>query len=168
VLLACCTANSTSQNPVIPNLSIRGAGNSDARSGHAYPAQYKGLKALYVADSVTGAVDVLSSARYRDVGSIENGVDVPADLALDTNGNVYIANTGSDSVTEYAPSATSPFFTYTAQMLEPRSVAVDAHGNVFELDEGGASGNYVNEYFQGVNDPAVRGPLPMNIFSRRY
>lgn len=162
-LFAGCAANSQSQSPVIPNLGIAGQGNSDVRNSHASPALYKGLRALYVGDSVTGAVDVLSSGTYRDIGAITNGVNAPEGLALDTNGNLYVANAGADSVTEYAPSATSPFFTYGAQMLGPKNVVVDVRGNVFELDAGAASGNYVNEYFQGVNYPAVRGPLPMYI-----
>lgn len=162
-LLAGCAANSQSQNPVIPNLGAAGQGNSELRGGHASPALYKGLRALYVGDSVTGAVDVLSSGNYRDIGAISNGVNVPEGLALDTNGNLYVANANAGSVTEYAPSATSPFFTYSAQMLGPKSVVVDAHGNLFELDGGGSSGNYINEYFQGVDYPAVRGPLPAGI-----
>ena len=88
---------------------------------------------------------------------------MPEGLALDTNGDLYVANEDADSVTEYAPSATSPFFTYSAQMLGPKTSSSMRTATCLNSTRATLLKNYVDEFFQGVNDPAVRGPLPMNV-----
>jgi hypothetical protein len=119
------------------------------------PAQYAGLRALYVLDFATNVVDVLKNKSFREIGSISDG-GTPEDVALDRLGNVYIANASPGKVDEFAPKATSPSFTYNAGMSSAGVVSTDAHGNVFEGDGNG----FINEYYQGVNTVLYTCTLP--------
>jgi len=119
------------------------------------PAQYAGLRALYVLDFATSVVDVLKNKSYREIGSISDG-GTPEDVTLDKFGNVYIANASPGKVDEFAPKATSPSFTYNAGMSSAGVVSTDAHGNVFEGDGNG----FINEYYQGVNTVLYTCTLP--------
>lgn len=119
------------------------------------PAQYAGLRALYVLDFATTVVDVLKNKGYRELGSISDG-GTPEDVALDKLGNVYIANATPGKVDVFAPKGTSPSFTYNAGMSSASVVNTDAHGNVFEGDGNGS----INEYYQGVNTVLYTCALP--------
>lgn len=165
--LAGCTSGAPSGTAIVPNAAPPGSGSTaQLAAGHlgrAVPnGLYKGLKALYVVNRVTDSVDVLSNNRYRDIGALTTGVDNPSAVALDTAGNVYVGNFQGASVTEYAPGATSPLFTYSTGMAQPTGVVVDAHGNVYEADSG--NGGVINEYFQGVNARVAFANLPANVF----
>lgn len=111
-----------------------------------------GLDALYVLDAADGIVKILKNKTYWELGTISNGIFNPTAESLDNHGDVYVSSffggSGGGNINEYAPRATSPSFTYTANIYDPLNVAVDAHGNVYEADaQSGA-----NEYFQGVNE----------------
>jgi hypothetical protein len=79
---------------------------------------------------------------------------------LDKQGNLYVANRFTPSVTEYAPkNLEAPSFTYTAGMSFPTVVTSDRHGNLYEGDI--SSG--LNEYFQGINYAVLSCPTPYAI-----
>jgi hypothetical protein len=109
-------------------------------------ASYK--RALYVLNSASNEVQILTNTYYRQLGTITNGISNPQAETIDKRGNLYVTNqNGSYSdIAEYAPGATSPSFTYSA--AAPLGVAVDRHGNVFVAD---GSSQTVNQYRQGVN-----------------
>lgn len=111
--------------------------------------KYKGLRDLYVIDSKTEAIDLLKNKTYREVGAITNGVSGPIAETLDKFGNLYVANLGNGTISEYSPGQTTPSFAYSSGISLPFVVAVDAHGNVYEGDGDGFG--TVNQYFQGVN-----------------
>lgn len=73
---------------------------------------------LYVSVNINGSqhfVNVFSvhdDARKESlVGRITDGIDQPEGLAVDTNGNLYVANLDSNTVTVYAPRKTKPSLT---------------------------------------------------------
>lgn len=119
----------------------------------AKPA-YSGLHDLYVADYGVGTIVVLSNQGYSLQTRITDGISGPEADDLDTAGNLYVANAATVDITQYAPGALSPAFTYSASMIFPIDVAVDRRGHVFEADYGGfklGDLGFVNEYAQQSN-----------------
>lgn len=153
--LAACAGSTTTGAYVPPAVALARqapAAQSAQSSGSGVSPGVKPeeLKDLYVTDYLDNAVKILKNGSYRDAGAITAGVNWPTGIFLDKRGNLYVANTFGASVTEYRPHATTPAFTYSANMVNPFMLAVDAHGNVFESDNNGSYGQ-INEYFQGIN-----------------
>ncbi|MGA8474609.1 MAG: hypothetical protein WB681_06040 [Candidatus Cybelea sp.] len=153
-LLSGCAGGSQSNNSMVPG--------SDAvplpralPNGRVNPNDYEGLRDLYVGDLDGQAVKILKNKTYREIGAITNGIQNPNGMVLDRRGNLYVANDSVPSITEYAPNATSPSFTYSLGMQSAISVSVDVHGNVYEADGTG----YTEQYSQGINAP-VAGCTP--------
>lgn len=108
-------------------------------------------RALYIVDFADNKpIKILTNTNFHELGSIPDG-GKPVGATIDQHGNLYVANNGAQSVTEYVPGDTSPSFTYNVNMHFPIAVAVDRLGNVYEVDFNGSS-PLVNEYFQGVNE----------------
>lgn len=110
---------------------------------------------LFVSDSASDAVDVLSNKHWKYVTDITSGISGP-DGSFDAGGAFYVANYIGITITEYS-SPTHLKYTYSAGMLDPIDVTVDGHGNVYEADYNypNALAGYVNEYHQGANTVAA-------------
>ncbi len=85
----------------------------------------------------TTANDLTLAVTYKG-----SGISAPTAAALDANGNVWIANSGTNSVTELshtgAPlSGTAGYSTGAASL--PSAIAIDASGNAWVADAGTAS-----------------------------
>src|SRR5579863_1388101 len=65
---------------------------------------------LYVSDTVTGDVYVFSYPKGKLVQTLTGFAD-PAGECVDATGNVFVANTGSSNVLEYAHGGSSPIAT---------------------------------------------------------
>lgn len=145
-----------------PSPSVANGSASQFAAGSARPAQrikhdkasFK--RALYVLEDDSDAIKIFSNGNYRELGVITNGISGPLVETMDQRANLYVGNTGTADVTEYAPGGTSPSFTYNASMTYPEAVAVDRHGNLYEADGNG----YVNQYFQGLNEVTQSCPKP--------
>lgn len=118
------------------------------------------LRAIYVADLSENIIKILTNTYYHELGTITNGITSPGALSLDQFGNLYVAN--ATNVTEYPPGGAYPSFTYDSTLGGPNGVAVDSHGNVYEVD--GATG-YINQFFQKVNVVNERCPSPPSEFA---
>ncbi|HEY6485557.1 MAG TPA: NHL repeat-containing protein [Candidatus Cybelea sp.] len=88
---------------------------------------------LYVSDSIANKVIAfqLSGSKQLPVATITNGIDVPAGMATDGAGNLYVANAGNNTVTEYHPGGSSPVTTLSEDLSGPVDVAVDSKGTVY-------------------------------------
>jgi hypothetical protein len=98
---------------------------------------------LYLSVDVSGSqhfVDVFwlhpGARKGSLVGQITDGIDQPEGLAVDTKGNLYVANLDSNTVTVYGPGKTKPSLTMNVPD-PPLDVAVGSNGYVYVGDEAG-------------------------------
>jgi hypothetical protein len=148
VALAACSGASHPGTGALPSLA-RGL------------AKVSGKHLIYVAsqNSSTGAVYVYSSSgqTQQPVATITDGIANPTALAVDSSGNLYVANSGNNSVTVYAPGQTSASVTYTDGVSNPSGVTVGSDGTVYIANEtgSGSSTGTVTEYPSGSTTPSL-------------
>lgn len=141
-LIAGCSGGITpSAPPALNNVSNLDPLNMSRRAATI-------VKDLYVSDFQTGFVEILSNQNYEPIDTIMAGLGNPDGDYLDAKGNLYVANYGGKTITEYPPGQKTPSFTYSANMWAPVNVTVDAKGNVYEADFKRAQ---INEYAQNTN-----------------
>ena len=71
----------------------------------------------------------------------------PYALALDSAGNIYVANQGSNTVTKYAPAGGAATLTISAGISTPFALALDSAGNIYVANY---SSNTVTKYAQSA------------------
>ncbi len=77
----------------------------------------------------------LMGAPPPTVTTFASGFSVPAGLAFDTAGNLYVANAGNNTVSEVSPSGTVSTFVSTG-LNQPESLAFDTSGNLYIANTG--------------------------------
>ncbi|WP_372460086.1 serine/threonine-protein kinase PknD [Nocardia coffeae] len=82
------------------------------------------------------------------------GVNLPTGVAVDTAGNVYVADIGNDRVVKLAANASTAIPLPFTGLKNPQGVAVDTAGNVYVTD---TSNNRVVELAANASTPT---PLP--------
>ena len=89
-------------------------------------------------------------------GFTGGGLNVPYGIAVDAAGNVWVANYGGSSISEFNSSGTaiSPYYRLHRRRPRPYGIAVDAAGNVWVANYGS---NSISEFI-GLAKP-VRTPL---------
>ncbi len=173
--LAGC-GNGSSQSPFIPSSPVTNAAlresDTPARSGPELKAHSTGY--VYVSNRTRqGSSELLvyPEGVQNPAPSLritQNLADVGG-IALDSNGNVYVANGGSGDVLEFAPGGADLVETYSLGLVHPIDVTV-ANGTLYVSDQGDAANGYsqqVVEYTIGNGTPlaAIGGPgysLEMN------
>lgn len=105
------------------------------RTAHGWMSVDAGkMPLVYVSDAENSVINVYpnnGSQNPAPVGQITSGLNGPQSLAVDAAGNLYVANTAGNTVTEYAPGSVIPSYTYSNSINQPSDVAVDAAGNVY-------------------------------------
>ena len=111
---------------------------------------------LYVSDPVDDSVKVYRAAQRNPspIATIRKGIRGPAGLAIDGSGNLYVASTTGNTVTEYHRNALSPVATYAKDLLGPVSVAVDDAGTLYVANFDSFVYSIV-EFPAGTTDPSV-------------
>lgn len=167
--LTACSAGGP-QSSFVPRISapaITAAERSHARAngsgGYVYVTNRtpQGVSELLVYPAGVG-----SPAPIRTI--TKNLADVGG-IAVDSSGNVYVANGGFGDVLEFAPGATSLVATYSKDLVHPSDVTVD-NGTLYVADQGNASNGYLQqvlEYAVGNGTPLIGigglgGPSQLN------
>lgn len=101
---------------------------------------------LYVADSGNNVVDIFDSSgayvsQIDGTATPAGSFSWPTNVAVDGNGDVYVLDSGSGSVAEFAPGGTS-FVRVVDQGRSPQSVAADPSTNDVYVGDLDADGNY--------------------------
>ncbi|NDZ14032.1 hypothetical protein C7T35_34065 [Variovorax sp. WS11] len=146
--------------------TVAGSGSRGAADGQGAAASFdrpNGLKVdasghIYVADASNhlirkitpdGVVTTLagSTQGFADGTGIAAQFDYPWGIALDADGNVYVADSSNNKIRKITPNGvvttlagsgtngSENGFGLTAQFDDPLDVAVDASGNVYVLDD---------------------------------
>ena len=64
------------------------------------------------------------------------GISGPHALALDSIGNLYVANADNATVEEFGAGSTNAIATFSAGLVEPFALAFDSSGNLYVADYG--------------------------------
>jgi DNA-binding beta-propeller fold protein YncE len=88
---------------------------------------------LYVAGYGNDVVAIYDLALWGAplIGEITDGIKEPSGMKLDAQGNLYVGNYGSNTVTVYAAGETTPSLTLSQGVAGPVDLAVDADGDVY-------------------------------------
>lgn len=168
VLLASCSGAGSPNVTAGSSLTAYPLGHvfaAVARNGRAEPSHRlaprgygkvpKGSALLYVSDSPASAIDIFNQngANQSPIGSITSGLNRPAGMTVDKNGNLYVANEsqiGSKyTVDVFAPGATSPTNVYDTDLSSPTDVAVARDGTVYVSNFNELSNGWVAVYPKG-------------------
>jgi len=109
--------------------------------------------------SVSGATSALySPAAFPLVGG--NGIAAPNGVAVDAAGNVYISDSGNNTVWETPANSSNPMFALSfAGLSSPAGLALDPSGNVYVAD----SGNDRILFMNRQNPTANFGTVPQDM-----
>ena len=151
LMLVACSGGASPGTPAVAPLA--GASSSTAHGWISPAAKKKKMKLLYVTDYNSSVVLIYKQGDTGagPIGEIETGISSPQGDAVDKSGNLYVANNGNNTVTVYAPGASSPSTTLSTDIADPLDVSVDSKGVIYVAD-GGASGEIL-EFKPGSTSP---------------
>jgi hypothetical protein len=124
-------------------------------------AAKRGNHIMYVASIAgsNGSVNLYSTQGQTQppIGMIVDGISQPWGIDTDGHGNLYVANSGNNTVTKYAPGSTSPSATYSQGIGLPFDAKVGPDGTLYVANaEGSPSGTgSVTEYAPGSTTPKL-------------
>jgi hypothetical protein len=95
---------------------------------------------LYISDVGKNAVYVYSYPQGSPVGTLQ-GFNGPVRVCSDTSGNVYVTNTNSEQILEYAHGGQSPEATYKDDAYLPVDCSVDPTTGTLAVANYGTSGS---------------------------
>ena len=89
------------------------------------------IQTLFVS-SQSDAVSAFTAPYTASPTVITNGISTASALATDAAGDLFVANEGAQTVTEYAPPYTgAPLVTISSYVSDPRALLIDPRGNLF-------------------------------------
>ena len=143
-LFAACSANST-----VP------AGVQSESNDWLVPAAKHCKERLYVSSYKLDYVAIYCTKGHNQapLGKITDGIEGPEGANVDRKGNLYVANTIANTVTEYAPGSVTPSFTYSSGLGDPAGVAIDDKQNVYVTNLSPPS---VEVFAQASNTPLLK------------
>ncbi len=124
----------------------------DSNAPAGWPEKKKKKKSLlFVADGSNGVLIYNpATPNGSPTGSITTGVDLPAGVAVDKSGALYVADEGNSTVTVYPHGQSSPSLTISTGISSPYGIGVDSKGNVFVSNLGT---NDITAYAAGSTTP---------------
>lgn len=147
-----------------PMLRLPGHLVAAPRSGGWISRRASGQHLIYLSESGNGSSDTGAIEIYpahgqtqSPIGSITNGIAIPQGIATDATGNLYVANSGANTVTVYPPGSTAPSTTYTSGVGTPYDVTVGKDGTVYVANAFGTPSGQgtVTEYPAGSTYPSL-------------
>jgi serine/threonine-protein kinase len=85
--------------------------------------------------------DTNSVVQVDSLGRVLNtwaGFDEPLDIAVDPEGNMFVADSGSNQIIKLGPSGTRlAAWGSDGTLIQPRGVAVDSNGNIYVTNTDG-------------------------------
>ena len=125
-----------------------------------------GLSELYDTAN-TGSGKTLSVNTIAPISATLTGLNGPVALAFDSSGNLYVANRYSDTVSKFAPGATTPSATLTGLNV-PLALVIDGSGNLYVANGGNGT---VSKFAPGATTASVtltglNGPVALAFDSR--
>lgn len=92
------------------------------------------------------------------IATVTKGIVDAEGIAVDSTGNVYVANGRAGNVLEFAPGGTSLLQTYSRGLSHPVDIAV-ANGTLYVSDQGSPANGYAQQVLEYAAGP-VEQPLP--------
>ena len=118
---------------------------------------------IYVTSTGTDSIGIIDGA---SVTSFTNGaLDDPTGIAFDpANGNLFVANSGDGTISEFTPTGSLVNSTYASGLGDAQGIAFDSSGNlyvadkgngdIYEVPSGGGSASVFANAGVGINDLA--------------
>ncbi len=113
-----------------------------------------GQGTLYVVDT-HGWVNEYSAGKAKLSKVITKGLISPVFCAIDSKGNLWVADAGGPNITEFLKGSTKPHTVITKDLVYPVGIAIDHAGNIY-VSNGGLSDPNPNVvvYSPGSKSPA--------------
>jgi DNA-binding beta-propeller fold protein YncE len=139
--------------PFLPSTQTAAPERTDATRGARY---------IYVSNRTKNGTSELlvyrAGARHpRPIERLTQGLVDAAGVAVDSSGNVYVANGAGGNVLEFAPRGAAVAFTYSEGLVHPIDVAV-RDGTLYVADQGNAGNGYFQQVFEypvGHGTPSI-------------
>jgi DNA-binding beta-propeller fold protein YncE len=93
----------------------------------------RGKTLFFVSNLVQEAIEIFDAedpTGPAPIGAITDGISDPAGVALSPDGTLFVANSGSNTVTEYARGQLTPSKTLSVGLHFPNFIAVGPHGEL--------------------------------------
>jgi hypothetical protein len=139
-----------------PSAAAVGVRAQHPRGGRSWIRPLNDSELLYVSDSADDVVDVFGYPSGTPVGQL-TGFSMPQGLCADRDGDVYVTNTATSQILEYAPASSTLLQTISDAGEYPIGCAVNSVGQLavtnFSTTSGGAGGSL------SVYPPSFGGPI---------
>ncbi len=143
VIFACSAANSVHALGVTSTITVGGA---------PWGVAYDSAKSeIFVVNSASGTVSVLSDSTYASVAKVTVGQTPYRDIYDSNKGEIFVANYGANSVSVISDK-TNAVVTTVPVGTSPSSFAYDSgKGEIFVANSGGGTGNTVSVISDSTN-----------------
>jgi len=105
---------------------------------------------LAVSDDGSGVVDIYDD-KFKLKYQITAGLNYPNGDWYDSKGNLYVANSTGQDVTEYPPGGKNSNFVYDAAIVDPVDVTTDKAGRIYVADYNDGKAGGLEEFYQLSN-----------------
>jgi sugar lactone lactonase YvrE len=121
---------------------------------------------LYVSDTGNGStgdsLTIIQPGGAMDVITNSTYLDDPTGLAFNSAGNLFIANSGNGTISEYDPT-TNTFSSFSSGLTNPQGLLFDSSGNLYVANDSSGPSGGITEYKGGsalpINTIAYASPL---------
>jgi hypothetical protein len=139
-------------------------GSTEAQTDIVDAGKKKKAKLLFVSDNENNRILVYDTATKtqnpKPIRTITNGIQGPNGITTDLAGNLYVANYVADTVTIYAPNASTPKMTISNGVNGPWDIKVDGFGNVYVANDPLQGVAAIQEYPPNSSVPSYTWLVP--------